>query len=383
MRIAVTGAGGRLGSALVEALTGGGGPIAAAGAIARAGSIAGAGPIALEAALPGVQVDPWSRSALDLDRPETTAAVVRERRPDLVIHCAAWTDVDGCARDPETAILRNGVATAALAEACHAAGADLVYISTNEVFDGSPADGRPYAEDDPASPANPYGLSKRLGEEGVIAAYEGIGLLLRAEADVPPPAANHPPAAPGSASGSPGTSHTPGASGSPAGGEARPSARTGPGPRAWIVRTAWLYGPPGPDFPMKILAAAVEAARTGRPLRLVSDEIGSPTRAADLAQAIVALIAGRPASGIVHLVNAGLASRAEWAETVLAATGLVVPIDRVPASDWQRASNPPRWGVLGTGRAATLGLSLRDWREALEDEMPRYRAFAAAQQAPG
>jgi dTDP-4-dehydrorhamnose reductase len=300
VRIAVTGAGGRLGSALVASLT-------------RQAPLRQA-----------VSVEAWARPVLDLDRPATMTALVRQRRPDLVIHAAAWTDVDGCAREPDVALRRNGEATAALAEACHAAGADLLYVSTNEVFDGRRTDGRPYAEDDPLAPANPYGASKRAGEEAVLEAYGR-----RDE------------------------------------------------PRAWILRTAWLYGPPGDDFPAKILAAAARAQAGGTSLRLVADEIGSPTRAADLAGGIVDLVRARPDSGVYHLVNAGRASRADWAAEVLDGVGLRVATERVPASTWTRASTPPAWGVLGTGHAAELGIMLRDWRSALFDELPRYRELAA------
>jgi dTDP-4-dehydrorhamnose reductase len=297
----VTGAGGRLGSALVVELT------------RRA-------PLARV-----VSVEGWSRPALDLGQPETLAALVHERSPDLVLHAAAWTDVDGCALDPEVATRRNGEATATLADACQSAGADLLYVSTNEVFDGRRTDGRPYDEDDPVAPANPYGASKRAGEEAVLAAYGGATAV----------------------------------------------------PRGWVVRTAWLYGPPGADFPAKVLAAAAQARTDGTPLRLVSDEIGSPTRAADLAVGIIDLVRARPATGVYHLVNAGRASRAEWADAVLDGVGLHVATERVPASIWRRASTPPAWGVLDTGRAAELGIILRDWRAALFDELPRYRALAA------
>jgi dTDP-4-dehydrorhamnose reductase len=143
------------------------------------------------------------------------------------------------------------------------------------------------------------------------------------------------------------------------------------------VRTAWLYGPPGTDFPAKILAAAAQATTNGTRLRLVIDEIGSPTRVADLAVGIVDFVRARPAAGIYHLVNAGRASRAEWAAAVLDGVGLRVATERVSASAWERASMPPAWGVLGTGRAAELGIILRDWRAALFDELPRYRALAA------
>ncbi len=318
MRIAVTGAGGRLGSALLAALM-------------RDRPLSGA-----------VSVEGWSRPALDLDRPATLVELVQRRRPDLVIHAAAWTDVDGCARDPDAAMRRNGEATAALAEACGEAGADLLYVSTNEVFDGLRTDRRPYAEDDPPSPSNAYGRSKRAGEQAVLAGIGGLG----AQVDR------------GAASRAP---------------------KHGPA-RRWVVRTSWLFGPPGADFPARIIAAAVRAVADGSTLRLVADEIGSPTRAADLASAIVELVRARPASGIYHLVNAGRASRAAWAEAVLREVAIRVRTERVPGATWERASTPPAWGVLATGRAAQLGIMLRDWRAALFDELPRYRALAAEAQ---
>ena len=345
MRIAVTGAGGRLGSALVAALT-------------RQAPLSRA-----------VSVEAWARPALDLDRPDTLVALVRARRPDLVLHTAAWTDVDACARDPQTALRRNGEATRALAEACREAGADLLYVSTNEVFDGRRTDRHPYAEDDPASPANPYGESKLAGERAVLATFgEAADALPSAGASPPadalPPAGAPPPV---------GTSRD--AAGAPHGRAAAP--------RGWVVRTAWLYGPPGDDFPAKILRAAVRAAGEGTRLRLVADEIGSPTRAADLATGIVDLVRAHPPTGVFHLVNAGRASRAEWAEEVLREVGLRVPIERVPGSTWQRASTPPAWAVLATGRAAQHGIILRDWRAALFDELPRCRDLAGELESEG
>ena len=117
MRVAVTGAGGRLGRAVIEALddapfTGPGGAI------------------------------PWTRVEFDLDAPEGFAERIARARPDVVVHCAAWTDVDGCARQPDLAMVRNGFATGVLAEECAANGVDLIVVSTNEVFDGRRTDGR-------------------------------------------------------------------------------------------------------------------------------------------------------------------------------------------------------------------------------------------------
>src|SRR5439155_7329580 len=196
MRVAVTGAGGRLGRAVLAALndapfTGPGGAIA------------------------------WSRPEFDLDRPAAVGDLIARDRPDAVVHCAAWTDVDGCAREPDLAAARNGAATGALAEAAARAGADLIAVSTNEVFDGRRQDGRGYIADDEPNPINAYGASKLRGEREAAAAYAA---------------------------------------------EAFPSVQLA------IVRTSWLYGPPGNDFPSKILAAADRARTAHERLRLVADE---------------------------------------------------------------------------------------------------------------
>lgn len=299
MRIAVTGAGGRLGRALIEAL----------GASPYPGP---AGPIA------------WHRSEIDLDRPEQFAATIERDRPEVIIHAAAWTDVDGCARDPELARQRNGDATGVLAEAAAERGIDLVVVSTNEVFDGRRTDGRGYLASDPPSPANPYGASKYVGEQLAAAAF------------------------------------------------ARRRSTLG------IVRTAWLFGPPGNDFPEKILRAAERARASGGPLQLVADEVGSPTYTVDLAEAVVALVGSDAVGGTHHIVNAGAASRAEWAREVLRQAGVVVDTVEVSADTWPRASSPPRWGVLDP-TPLPGGEPLRAWPAAVADDLPsllRRRAAA-------
>jgi dTDP-4-dehydrorhamnose reductase len=301
MRVAVTGAGGRLGRALVTALaespfTGLGGPIA------------------------------WTRSDFDLDQRDDFVGLLQRARPEAVIHAAAWTDVDGCARDPDLARSRNGDATGELAQACAAAGMDLVVVSTNEVFDGRRTDGRGYRPSDEPAPINPYGASKLEGEQQAAAAYERAA-----------------------------------------------------GGALGVVRSAWLYGPPGNDFPTKILAAADRARRAGEPLRVVGDEYGTPTYAHDLADAIVDLLGSGDVSGVHHLVNAGTASRASWARELFRQAGLEVAIDEVPASTWPRASTPPAWAVLEPTPPAS-GEPLRPWPEALADYVPvllRQRTAAA------
>ena len=294
MRIAVTGAGGRLGRA-------------AAAALAAAPFTGPGGPI------------PWHRTDFDLDDPADVGRLLDRDRVELVVHAAAWTDVDGCARDPALAMRRNGVATTALAAAAAARGIDLILISTNEVFDGTRSD-RAYLPNDPPAPANPYGASKLAGERGAMEVF-----------------------ARGTAGGSLG-----------------------------IARTAWLFGPGAPDFPNKIARAARRAALAGEPLAVVGDEIGTPTYVADLGQAIADIVESGDISGIRHLVNGGRASRAAWARDVVARLGIEAGIRDVAQATFSRASSPPLWGVLEP-TALPDGRVLRTWPDAMADYAPILR----------
>jgi dTDP-4-dehydrorhamnose reductase len=291
MRVAVTGASGRLGSALVAAL-------------AEAPFTGPAGPIA------------WRRDAFDLDAPDDVGSRLDRDRPEVVVHTAAWTDVDGCALQPELALRRNGMATGILAAACAERGIDLVIVSTNEVFDGTRTDGAPYLPTDPISPGNPYGASKAEGERLATAAYadERRGAL-------------------------------------------------------GIARTAWLFGAPGRDYPSRILDAAERARATGEPLKLVDDEWGTPSYAADIADAIVELVADDAVAGIHHLVNGLFATRGDWARDVLTRAGIEVDLVDVPSSTWERPSRPPRWGVLAQTPLPS-GEPIRPWPDAMADYAP-------------
>ncbi len=303
MRVAVSGSAGRLGRAMLRALedapyTGPFGPIG------------------------------WGRDRLDLDRPEAVGRLLDTDRVELLVHAAAWTDVDGCARDPQLAMRRNGLATGVIAAACAERGIDLVLVSTNEVFDGRRADGLAYGPADVTGPVNAYGASKLAGERAALEAC---------------------------------------------------AAAPAPG-RLGIVRTAWLFGPPGNDFPAKILAAADRARAAGTALRVVADEVGNPTYTPDLAEGIAELIGSGDVSGMHHVVNAGWVSRAGWARELLRQAGLPVPIDEIRAADWERASTPPLWAALQP-TALPSGEALRSWELALADYLPallRSRAPARA-----
>jgi dTDP-4-dehydrorhamnose reductase len=282
--VAVTGANGRLGHALIAALT------------AR-----------------GEQPISWVRPDYDLDDPASADRMVARDRPATVIHCAAWTDVDGCAREPELAARRNAQSVRALAEACVVADSALVLVSTNEVFDGMRTDGHGYGEDDPVGPINAYGASKLFGETFARAVFEQAG---RAEL-------------------------------------------------LWIVRTAWLFGGPGSDFPTKILAAA-DHLSPGATLRVVTDEIGPPTYVAELARALLDLLAATPA-GTYHLAAGGQASRYEVARAVLDSCRPGTRVEPIAGGEFKRASQPPAWSVLDCSKAAAYGVTLRPWQEGLRD----------------
>lgn len=276
--VAVTGARGRLGSAVVAALEG-----------------AGVGAIG------------WSRPHYDLDDSGTAERLIERDGPDLVIHCAGWVDVDGCARDPDLAIRRNGDATRELAEACSTRQVPLLYVSTNEVFDGRRDDGHGYTEADAPNPPNPYGASKLKGELAAAAAFSGTAADL------------------------------------------------------WIVRTAWLFGASGNDFPSKIIAAA-DRLDEDASLRVVSDEFGNPTHTAHLAVALMALVRLAP-PGTYHLASTPPASRYEWARDVLATARPTVRVEPISRAEYQRASEPPAWGVLDSSRAEALGVHLDSWKD--------------------
>jgi len=204
---------------------------------------------------------------------------------------------------------------------------DLIVVSTNEVFDGRRSNGRGYATTDPANPINAYGASKLAGERASLAAYGPDG----------------------QAAGARGTGVSAGALG--------------------IVRTAWLFGPPGNDFPAKILAAAERANAAAEPLRLVADEVGSPTYIVDLAGAIAELIGGAAIDGVHHLVNGGAISRSGWARELLRQARVNVVTEDVPASTWPRVSTPPAWAVLEP-TPLPGNEPMRAWQAALADYLP-------------
>ncbi|MGD1996115.1 MAG: dTDP-4-dehydrorhamnose reductase [Anaerolineae bacterium] len=270
MRVFVTGCRGQLGRALYEAI--------------------------VDAEISGCDLP-----ELDITDREAIRSAIADFGPDVVIHAAAWTDVDGCAREPGNAFRVNALGTQNVALACADCSAAMVYVSTNEVFDGEASE--PYREWDQANPINPYARSKAAGEWFVC------HLLTR----------------------------------------------------FYIVRTAWLYAPGGHNFPHRIVQLADERGA----LKVVTDEVGNPTYAPDLAAAIAALIR-TGAFGVYHLTNAGYCSRYDFAREILDLSGRgEVPIEPISLADFQRDSTPPRFAPLANTAAAELDIVLRPWQEAL------------------
>lgn len=271
MRIAITGATGQLGQALQRRLS-------------TEHDVRGLG-----------------RAELDLAAPAAIEQIVATRA-DLVIHAAAYTNVDGCARDPLLAYQINCLGTRYVALACQRLGAALVYISTNEVFAGT--GDRPYVEYDATGPVNPYGWSKWAGEQAVRELLDEF----------------------------------------------------------YIVRVAWLFGGER-NFVRTVLRLA--AAPPAGSLRMVADEIGSPTYAADVAVALEQLIA-RPLYGTYHLVNSGACSRYDFAAAIISRAGLTVPLAPIRLADFRRDSTPPPYTPLANQAAAALGITLPAWEAALD-----------------
>lgn len=250
-----------------------------------------------------------SRAELDLADVAAVEAAVARERPDLVLNAAAYTAVDRSESEPEAAFAANRDGPAALARAARAIGARLAHVSTDFVFGGDA--GRPYGPGDATAPLGTYGESKRAGEEAVLTAL----------------------------------------------------------PDALIVRTAWVYAAHGANF----LKTMLRLMGSREEVRVVADQVGAPTAARDLAQAVWALaIAGE--GGVLHFTNAGVASWYDFAQAIeeeaRAAGQLERPCRVVPIRtvDYPTPARRPSYSVLDcTATWARLGAPARHWRAALRE----------------
>ncbi|GAK59699.1 DTDP-4-dehydrorhamnose reductase [Candidatus Vecturithrix granuli] len=244
----------------------------------------------------------------DILQAEQLRAFVQAYQPEVIIHTAAYTNVDQAEIDEERATQLNVTGAKNVATAARTCQAKMIYISTDYVFDGQKS--VPYTEDDPTHPLGVYGKTKFLGEQEVRA-------LL-----------NH---------------------------DRRQD--------FLIVRTAWLYGQHGKNF----VKAILERVQQQQPLRVVNDQTGSPTYTCDLARGILALIEHK-ASGIVHLTNSGQCTWYDFAKTILAYRQLSdVKIEAITTAELQRPAPRPAFSVLDTSKFTALtGQTLRPWQEGLQ-----------------
>ena len=262
-------------------------------------------------ALHGRKAVSLSRVEMDVADPSAIAGMFARYRPTLVLNCAAHTKVDLCEEEKEKADAINGHAVGQMAKLCRGSGAVLVHVSTDFVFDGSSK--RPYLTSDPVHPLSAYGKSKLLGEQ-----------------------------------------------------ELQKNA-----PERWlIVRTAWVYGRHGANFPRTM----VQAARAGKPLTVVSDQVGAPTYAADLAGAIVDLL-DSGASGLWNATNSGQTNWYEFAAAALEEFKVNAEMSPISSAEWAKkrpsAAIRPSYSVLDLAALERqIKRPMRPWRQALAD----YRA---------
>jgi len=263
---------------------------------------------ALSTALSEHDVTSTDREEVDVTDRDGVFSAVREADPEIVIHCAAYTDVDGCARNPELAYRINGQGTQNVALACGEAGAALVHVSTNEVFSGEDPGG--YEEWRPLNPINPYARSKAAAE------FHVRHLL----------------------------------------------------PQHYIVRTAWLYAPGGGNF----IHAILRHARDNGRLRVVTDEVANPTYAKDLAEAIAGVVATGQYGTYHFVNGGACSRWEFANEILCLAGLEHVTNTPILGREFERASTPPRYGALRNTAGAALGITLRPWQAALADYMAEF-----------
>jgi dTDP-4-dehydrorhamnose reductase len=266
---------------------------------------------ALAAADETVDVVTTGRPEMDLERLETIAAAIAAARPDVVVNAAAYTAVDRAESEKERAFAVNAAGAGAVAAAAAALGLPVIQISTDYVFDGSKA--TPYVETDATAPLSVYGASKLAGEQAVAAAN----------------------------------------------------------PKHAILRTAWVYSAGGANFLLSMLRLARE-----RPmLRIVDDQHGSPTHAADIAAGIVTvarrLATGAGATGLFHMTAGGETTWCGFARAILATSSRIggpsVPVEPITTADYPTPAVRPRNSRLECSKiAAAYGIQLPDWRARVE-----------------
>ena len=240
---------------------------------------------------------------LDITDKKHVIDFISDSKPDLVINSAAYTDVDGCETNQDIAYAVNGEGVKNLALACSEVDCPLVHVSTDYVFKGDNT--RPWVEDDEIGPISVYGKSKLQGEEAIQEILD----------------------------------------------------------KFYILRTAWLYGTNGKNFPKTML----ELAENHSEITVVYDEVGTPTYTPDLAKAIAELIE-TDKYGIYHLTHSGHCSWCEFARYIFEIADVDVKVIPVTASEFARPAPRPHYSVLDNKNWVKNGFEpLRSYKEAIKE----------------
>lgn len=250
----------------------------------------------------GVEVVGTTRNELSLTTEAGAKDFILEQKPEVVIHCAAYTAVDKAESESELALTVNGFGTRWVAEACREVGAKMIYVSTDYVFGG---DGHtPYEVHDEKKPVNMYGYSKLLGENSVSTILE----------------------------------------------------------RHFIVRVSWVFGINGKNFVKTML----RLAETRDKLRVVNDQIGSPTYTVDLAR-LLADMAGTEKFGTYHASNEGFCSWADFAKEIFEQAGLSVEVEGIPTIEYPTPARRPFNSRLSKKSLDEAGFErLPTWQDAVK-----------------
>jgi dTDP-4-dehydrorhamnose reductase len=252
----------------------------------------------------GEEVTGLTRGDLDITNTVAVREAVAENKPEVVVNCAAWTAVDDAETQEAQAFEVNGHGAANLAAACRDAGARLMHVSTDYVFDGEAS--KPWAEDDLPAPRSAYGRTKLAGEHAVLSQLPGAG---------------------------------------------------------YVVRTAWLYGEHGPNFVRTMIR--LEASRPT--VHVVTDQRGQPTWTRDVAYQLAALTRAGADPGIYHATSSGETSWFGLAREVFRLIGADPDrVQPTTSSQYGRPALRPAYSVLGHGAWAAAGIPpIQDWRTAL------------------
>jgi dTDP-4-dehydrorhamnose reductase len=255
-----------------------------------------------------------SRADLDITDQAAVTATVLDRRPDIVVNCAAWTAVDEAEAHEDEALEVNGGGARLVAQACATSGACLIQISTDYVFAGDA--GRPYAEHDRRAPRTAYGRTKLAGERAVAELLPGSG---------------------------------------------------------YIVRTAWLYGAHGRNF----VRTMIGLERDRAVVDVVDDQRGQPTWTMDVAEQVIALARSGAPAGVYHATSSGQTTWFGFAREIFRLLGAdTARVRPVTSGAYPRPAPRPAYSVLGHGAWARAGIKpIPGWRPRLHQGL---RAVAAA-----